>query len=100
MPRKTDEELWQEALAAGTEGLPPPPPLTGALPPPGLEWIMGKTAPSVKFVNDAHRAVSSMSNPNDKAALEDAVDRIKKGELVLNEWTNVHDFIQASHTSP
>jgi len=52
----------------------------GALPPPGLEWQMGKTAASIFFVKEAESAIGWLLSQ---------IEAVKKGELVLYDEVSV-----------
>lgn len=52
----------------------------GALPPDGVEWQVGKTAASIRFVKDAEFAIKH---------LQEMVDKIKSGELYLDNFVDV-----------
>ena len=56
----------------------------GAKPPPGKAWTLGKTAASIKFVGEAELAMQK---------LQARIEAIKAGEVVLNDWLSVQDFL-------
>lgn len=65
-----------------------------ALPPPGVEWQIGKTAASISFVNDAERYIAKRSNLLDEIKqLKKAIQEIKKGKRVLDQRLTVEDFL-------
>lgn len=55
----------------------------GALPRPDLAWQMGKTAASIGFVRDAENMIEW---------LQERVEEIKKGELVLYDEVDINVF--------
>ena len=67
---------------------------TGALPPKGVEWQVGKTAASIKFVNDAHMYIAHNTDVVLIGALTDAIRKINSGELVMTEWTTPHQYLK------
>ncbi len=68
----------------------------GALPPPGTEWQMGKTAASISFVNDTQRFI--VQNPQHQGIkqLQEAIANVKSGTLVLSEWTTAEQYLEAN----
>lgn len=56
----------------------------GALPPPGLEWQMGKTAASITFVNKTEAYIASESHRLSR--LRELVEKVKAGNIVVTEW--------------
>jgi hypothetical protein len=70
------------------------PPGTGANPPPGVEWQLGKTAASIRFVNDAENFIASgNASEDDIQLLREAVSAVRSGERVLTQWVNVETFL-------
>lgn len=66
---------------------------TGALPPPGLEWQAGKTAASIRFVREASCYIETSSNQGEITRLQQAIDSIKNGTLVMTEWLTAQEFL-------
>lgn len=66
---------------------------TGALPPPNMAWQMGKTAASIRFVGDAQRYLESCQDEEQRQRLEEAIDKVRKGELVMDNWTTPKQFL-------
>lgn len=58
----------------------------GALPPPGMEWVVGKTAGSIKFVGQAEAILAQSKLSSETAQrLRDWVERVKDGKDVITE---------------
>ncbi len=57
-------------------------------------WRMGKTAASIKFVRDAEAVVAASKDTITVGALTDAINQIKSGELVFNEFANPLSYVQ------
>ena len=62
----------------------------GALPPPGLEWQIGKTARAIKFVGKAEAILAESKLSSETAQrLRDWVERVKDGkELVDSDMSD------------
>jgi hypothetical protein len=65
----------------------------GALPPPGVEWQIGKTAASISFVNDAERYIVGCNNADEIERLKKAAQEVKEGKRVLDQWLTVEEFL-------
>jgi len=65
----------------------------GALPPPGAQWEIGKTAASISFVNDAERYIANCSNADQADRLKKAVQEVKEGTKVLDQWLTAEEFL-------
>lgn len=65
----------------------------GALPPPGMEWQIGKTAASIRFVNDTERFLETCQDTDKAELLRGVVRRIKNGELVLSNWLSPEEYL-------
>ena len=65
----------------------------GALPPPGFEWQIGKTAASITFVGDAEAFLETCLDAKKVDLLRQAIDKIKDGSLVLENWLTVDDYL-------
>jgi hypothetical protein len=53
----------------------------GAMPPPGKEWTIGKTAGAISFVGDAEAILAESKLSSETAQrLRDWVERVKAGE--------------------
>ena len=66
--------------------------VTGALPPPGMEWQIGKTATSMLYVKNTEAYLASLPQAKFSFDIEarhellrTRIARVKSGELVL-EW--------------
>jgi len=61
------------------------------------EWAIGKTSASCKFVGDAEDYLRlEMASPTDSVRLNQAIAAIKADKLVLEEWTDIIAFLEAS----
>ena len=70
----------------------------GALAPPGMEWQIGKTAASIRFVQDAEAAIEGGEfEPFENAALQAEIDAIKRGDHALSDWLSVDEFLATRH---
>ncbi|MBM3261232.1 hypothetical protein FJY93_02330 [Candidatus Kaiserbacteria bacterium] len=66
----------------------------GAKAPPGQEWQVGKTAESIKFVNEAEMVLRGLSTgPARLDALRTLVDAVKSGKLIVADELNPGDFL-------
>lgn len=81
---------WLSALSA-----PCAPQAAGALPPPELEWQIGKTVATIDFVRAAEAAFLTRTGMAEREArlLRAYVDRLKSGQLVLNEAMTLDGWI-------
>ncbi|OGH86323.1 MAG: hypothetical protein A2493_01030 [Candidatus Magasanikbacteria bacterium RIFOXYC12_FULL_33_11] len=66
----------------------------GARPPSGGNWQIGKTEASVRFVSDAQKFLASCEDETMKNRLQEGIDKVKRGEMVLTEGTSPSDFLQ------
>lgn len=67
---------------------------TGALPPQDLLWQPGKTAASIRFVNDAQRYVAEgRADAMSAQMLEEAIEAVKTGDRRLQQFLKVEDFL-------
>ncbi len=73
---------------------------TGALPPRGMEWQMGKTAASILFVKRAEQFLEALPEAKfafdvelQHEALREHVAKVKSGEIVLMEHLTPEEFI-------
>lgn len=66
----------------------------GALPPPSLEWQLGKTAASILFVNDAEIFISTCQDEKKIELLHAAIKDVKSGQLVLREWLTPEKYLE------
>ncbi|HTM67986.1 MAG TPA: hypothetical protein VL426_01680 [Candidatus Binatia bacterium] len=74
---------------------------TGALPPPDFAWQMGKTAASIRFVNEAMAIISVCgADDPDRQLLTEAVDAVKRGERVLRRFLDVEVFLVSGFPFP
>jgi len=64
-----------------------------ALPPPGMEWQIGKTAASISFVNDADRFLATCQDEQQSRVLRDVIQKVKDGSLVLQEWLTAEECL-------
>ncbi len=68
---------------------------TGALPPPGLEWQEGKTAATIRFVNEAEAALDRADLTDDeKYILRHTIEFMKRGDEALTDWETVDDWLE------
>ena len=65
----------------------------GALPPPGMEWQIGKTAASIRFVNDTERFLETYRDTDKAELLREAVRQVKNGELELSNWLSPEEYL-------
>ena len=65
-----------------------------ALPPNDLAWQIGKTAASIKFVNDMEAWIAA--HPNEKEEfvweLRQHIKGVKEGKFVFNDFVDVFKF--------
>ena len=66
---------------------------TGARLPKGLEWQAGKTAGSLLFVREASGYIETCSNESEVKRLQQAIDSIKNGTLVITEVLTAQAFL-------
>lgn len=64
-----------------------------ALPPAGFEWQLGKTAASIRFVNEAQRHLEQVDDPIVQTRLRKMIDDLKNGVVSLTQWTTVDEFL-------
>ncbi len=69
----------------------------GAMAPPGFEWQEGKTAATIRFVNEAEAYLMAQPKVSPIRALEAYVKNLKNGTEVLNEWLTVKEFMDSDH---
>lgn len=71
--------------------------MSGAMPPPGAEWQIGKSAASIRFVEDAMALIARLDDgkPSFEAArqLSEAIEQVKSGELSFDDWTTPEDYL-------
>jgi len=66
----------------------------GAWPPNGAEWQAGKTAASIRFVEDAQKFIEETNlTAEQQSALEAAMALIQNGKMVFTDWTTIHEFL-------
>ncbi len=65
----------------------------GALPPPGMEWQIGKTAASIRFVNDTERFLETCQDTHKAELLREAIRQVKNGGLVLSSWISPEEYL-------
>ena len=63
----------------------------GAFAPPGCEWQNGKTAPTIRFVNEASVYLSQETN----SELTEYIEKLKSGEEVLTNWLTVEEYLNS-----
>jgi hypothetical protein len=68
-------------------------PATGANPPPGQEWQIGKTAASIAFVGASESYLQGCGDPQVTNALRDAIERVKRGELTLDQALTPEEYL-------
>lgn len=64
-----------------------------ALPPPGLEWQIGKTAASIDFVNSAEVFLQTCQDEKKADSLLKAIQKVKDGSLVLQDWLTAEEYL-------
>lgn len=64
-----------------------------ALPPSDLAWQIGKTAASIAFVSNAEYFISNSEDQDKINLLRKAVDQIKSGELVIQNWLSPEQYL-------
>lgn len=66
----------------------------GALPPPGREWEVGKTAASICFVHDAEAILAESKLSSETAQrVRDRVERVRAGDEVITEFMNANQIV-------
>lgn len=66
----------------------------GANPPPDLAWQVGKTAASIRFVNDAQAWIAARFGAEaDRKKLQEAIAEVKEGSRVIEDWTEPEEFL-------
>lgn len=69
----------------------------GALPPPGSEWVVGKTAASIRFIGDAERILSESKLSSETAQqVRDRIERVKRGEEIITKYISENDIVLGS----
>ena len=68
----------------------------GAMPPPGLEWQIGKTAAAIDFVNEAESAFLTRTDLTEREAqaLRTYVRMLKDGHASLNERETLDGWLE------
>jgi hypothetical protein len=56
----------------------------GSLPPPGMEWQVGKTAASIRWV--AHLEEAKGDSGTAQKAVQDVIDALKSGTMMAREF--------------
>ncbi len=69
----------------------------GANIPEDLKWQLGKTAATIKFVNEAEKYLNDCAksgiNTSPIAALTVYIDLLKTGKEILYDWYTVSEFL-------
>ncbi|MEK7603541.1 MAG: hypothetical protein AAB461_00260 [Patescibacteria group bacterium] len=65
----------------------------GALPPPGIEWQIGKTAASISFVGNAEAFLKTCRDEQKSRLLSEVIKKVKGGSVVLQEWLAVEEYL-------
>lgn len=69
----------------------------GALPPPGREWEIGKTAASIKYVHSGERILAEGKlSTNTAQKLRDKIEQIKRGEYVVQSYLTDQQIVGES----
>ena len=68
---------------------------SGASPPPGFAWQLGRTATDVKFVNDAARYIVDCNDFAIARRLSRAIDAVKAGTLKFSDWTSPEQYLES-----
>ena len=67
------------------------------IPPEGLpkdiRWQIGKTVASIRFVGKAEELIASNIESVAIMILQNTVDKIKSGELILTEWITPQEYL-------
>ena len=63
-----------------------------SFPPPGQEWMEGKTAATVRFVLQAEAALAARAAEDEK--LKATIERMKRGEESLLEFETVEGWLE------
>ena len=68
----------------------------GAFPPPGKEWMIGKTLASVRFVDEAEAALATRDDidEREKYVLRTLVQAMKDGQAILQDFESVDDWLE------
>ena len=73
---------------------------TGALPPPRMEWQIGKSAASISFVRDAEHFLATMpiakfsfDIEQQHEALRQYISLVRAGQVVPSDWLTVEQFL-------
>lgn len=57
-------------------------------------WKLGKTAASIRFVNEAENFMASgNASEDDKQMLREAANAVRSGERVLTSWVTIETFL-------
>ncbi len=65
----------------------------GAMPPPGAEWQMERTAASIAFVNEATNALGSLTDPDAVRLVQRVRELVKSGKIELIKPLTVNDVL-------
>jgi len=67
----------------------------GANPPPGMAWQIGKTAATIRFVNEAEASFLNRDmTPTELYQLKAMIDRLKDGTEGLEDWDTVDTWLE------
>ena len=64
------------------------------VPPPDLNWQIGKTIASIQFVNDAERFIKDNSQRNEVIMLQEVIQRIKEGKEIFKSFYTPEQYIK------
>ena len=69
--------------------------INGAMPPPDLNWQIGKTAATISFVQEAMAYMVDKPRVSPIQMLERYVEQLKSGKKQLTEWLTVEEFMNS-----
>ena len=65
--------------------------------PQDVRWQFGKNAASIRFVGKAEEFIAACDDAVKIAKLQEAITKIKSGELVLTVWTTPQEFLDKTN---
>lgn len=69
----------------------------GAMIPDEISWQSGKSPASIRFINDAEELMAQSNSDIDRCLLREAIEKIKIGDLVLQNFKRPEDFLEEWH---
>lgn len=70
---------------------------TGAMPPSDSNWQIGKTAATIRFVQDAMAYMVDKPRVSPIQMLERYVEKLKSGKEQLTEWLTIEEYMNSEH---